>query len=180
MNLSTSATSFELAHSSFDIISDRTSSRITNTNVISQSTTYLIAEAQVNGVNGAVLLDTGSSLTIISSRHWSLIGDQSIPPIPYDGPDVHAPEGSSIRPVGLVKVTIDIAGAIIQHEAVLAKNFEHLILLGNDFMKLIGLVLDIQANKMWLRSRPDITYSISSDLVNQNCNRAGTGPDRLK
>jgi hypothetical protein len=33
-------------------------------------------------------------------------------------------------------------------------------------MKTIGLVLDIQANKMWLRSRPDFTYSISSDLIN--------------
>jgi hypothetical protein len=49
---------------------------------------------------------------------------------------------------------------------VLATNFEHLILIGNDFMKIIGLVLDIQANKMWLRSRPDILYSISSDLTN--------------
>ena len=33
-------------------------------------------------------------------------------------------------------------------------------------MKVIGLVLDIQANKMWLRSTPDITYAISSDLTN--------------
>jgi hypothetical protein len=68
--------------------------------------------------------------------------------------------------VGLVDVKIGIAGANVHHKAVLAQNFEHLILLGNDFMKLIGLVLDIQANKMWLRSRPDLTYPISSDLIN--------------
>jgi hypothetical protein len=63
MILSRSATSFELVHSSFDLITDRTSSRINNTNVISQSATYLIAEAQLNGVNGAVLLDPGSGLS---------------------------------------------------------------------------------------------------------------------
>ncbi|CAF3794553.1 unnamed protein product [Rotaria sordida] len=134
------------------------------------SSSYLPSqsEAKINDIPGVVLLDTGSGLTIINSRHWSLIGDQSIPPTPYDGADIHGPEGSSIRPIGWVEVKINIAGVIIQHKAVLAANFEHLILLGNDFMKNIGLVLDIQANKMWLRSQPDITYSISSDLTNMD------------
>jgi hypothetical protein len=105
-------------------------------------------------------------LTIISSRHWSVIGDKSTPLLPYDGPDIQGPEGSSIRPVGLIEVKIGIAGVVVQHKAVLAQNFQPLILLGNDFMKVIGLVLDIQANKMWLRSRPGLTYPISSDLSN--------------
>jgi len=147
-------------------MNDTNTSYTTNINIISPPASYLTAEAKINGVPGVVLLDTGSGLTIISSRHWSIIGDQSIPPTLYDGPDIHGPEGSSIRPVGLVEVKIDIAGVIVQHKAVLAQNFEHLILLGNDFMKIIGLVLDIQANKMWLRSRPDITYLISSNLTN--------------
>ncbi|CAF5184705.1 unnamed protein product, partial [Rotaria sp. Silwood1] len=131
---------------------DSTSFYTTNTNIISSPASYLIAEAKINDIPGVVLLDTGSGLTIISSRHWSLIGDQSIPPTPYDGANIHGPEGSSICPIGWVGVKIHIAGVIIQHKAVLAENFEHLILLGNDFMKTIGLVLDIQANKMWLRS----------------------------
>ncbi|CAF4284930.1 unnamed protein product, partial [Rotaria sordida] len=138
----------------------------TNTTLTSSPASYLTAEAKINDIPGVVLLDTGSGLTIINSRHWSLIVDQSIPPTPYDGADIHGPEGSSIRPIGWVEVKINIAGVIIQHKAVLAANFDHLILLGNDVMKTIGLVLDIQANKMWLRSQPDITYSISSDLTN--------------
>ena len=32
-------------------------------------------------------------------------------------------------------------------------------------MKSIGLVLDLQDNKMWLRTRPDRQYPISSDLT---------------
>jgi len=157
-NLPTCATTIASPRPSFDINSDRTSSSTTNINIISPCTSYLIAEAQVNGISGVVLLDTGSGLTIISSRHWSIIGAKSAPPAVYDGPDIHGPEGSSIRPVGLVNITITIAGVVVQHQVILAQNFEHLILLGNDFMKIIGLVLDIQANKMWLRSRPDITY----------------------
>ena len=62
-------------------------------------------------------------------------------------------------------VNIDIAGITIQHRAILAKHFTHLILIGNDLMKNIGLVLDIQANKMWLRSKPDAQYDISCDLT---------------
>ncbi|CAF5037094.1 unnamed protein product, partial [Rotaria sp. Silwood1] len=33
-------------------------------------------------------------------------------------------------------------------------------------MKAIGLVLDLQANKMWLRTQPNLKYDISSDLIN--------------
>ncbi|CAF4752420.1 unnamed protein product, partial [Rotaria sp. Silwood2] len=33
-------------------------------------------------------------------------------------------------------------------------------------MKAVGLVLDIQANKMWLRSEPNLKYDISSDIIN--------------
>ncbi|CAF4659362.1 unnamed protein product, partial [Rotaria magnacalcarata] len=90
---------------------------------------YLIAEAKVNGIRGLVLLDTGSGLTIISFQHWSIIGDKSSPLIPYTGPDIRGPEGSSICPVGWVTVDIAIAGIIIQHKAILAKNFKHLILI---------------------------------------------------
>ncbi|CAF4756230.1 unnamed protein product, partial [Rotaria magnacalcarata] len=50
--------------------------------------------------------------------------------------------------------------------AILAKNFKHLILIGNDLMKNIGIVLDIQVNKMWLRTKPNLQYDISSDLSN--------------
>ncbi|CAM4879325.1 unnamed protein product [Rotaria socialis] len=47
---------------------------------------YLTAEAKVNDVSGIVLLDTGSGVTIISSKHWKIIG----------------PDGSSIGAEGLV------------------------------------------------------------------------------
>ncbi|CAF1632214.1 unnamed protein product, partial [Adineta steineri] len=144
--------------------SDRAFNSNNNILINSPSASYLIAEAKINDISCRVLLDTGSGLTIISSRYWSLIGDPFLSSEPYQGPDIHGPDGSSIFPVGLVEITITIAGVIVQHKAVLAQNFEHLILLGNDFMKLIGLVLDIQANKMWLRSRPALTYTISSDL----------------
>ncbi|CAF1632204.1 unnamed protein product, partial [Adineta steineri] len=126
--------------------SDRAFNSNNNILINSPSASYLIAEAKINDISCRVLLDTGSES--------------------YHGPGIHGPDGSSIFPVGLVEITITIAGVIVQHKAVLAQNFEHLILFGNDFMKLIGLVLDIQANKMWLRSQPDLTYTISSDLSN--------------
>ena len=134
-------------------------------NTIPSSTSYLVTEAHANGIPGQVLLDTESGLTIISSQHWSIIGDKIIQPIPYTGPDIHVPEGSSVCHVGWMTVNIDIAGITIQHRAILAKHFTHSILIGNDLMKNIELVLDIQANKMWLRSKPDAQYDISCDLT---------------
>ncbi|CAF4344850.1 unnamed protein product, partial [Rotaria magnacalcarata] len=82
-----------------------------------------------------------------------------------NGPDIQGPDGSSIGAEGLVSVRITMAGITIQHSAILAKNFHQLILLGNDYMKSIGLVLDLQANRMWLRQYPEQYYSISSDLT---------------
>ncbi|CAF4379420.1 unnamed protein product [Rotaria magnacalcarata] len=145
---------------------DITSSFSNQIDTVSPPTCYLIVEAKVNDIRGLVLLDAGSGLTIISFQHWSIIGDKSSPLTPYTGPDIHGPEGSSICPVGWVTVDIAIAGIIIQHKTILAKNFKHLILIGNDLMKNIGIVLDIQANKMWLRTKPNLQYDISSDLSN--------------
>ncbi|CAF4396540.1 unnamed protein product [Rotaria sp. Silwood2] len=162
----THITASALPFSSTDLNYDNTSSRTSNINIISPPASYLVAEAKVNGIPGVVLLDTGSGLTIISSQHWSIIGNKSIPPTSYDGSDIHGPEGSSIYPVSWVTVDVAIAGSVIQHKAVLAKNFTHLILIGNDIMKAVGLVLDIQANKMWLRSEPNLKYDISSDIIN--------------
>ncbi|CAF4997862.1 unnamed protein product, partial [Rotaria socialis] len=151
---------------SSDINSDTQSSFFNGIKPASSYASYLIAEAKINGIRGVVLLDTGSGRTIISSQHWSIIGDKSIRPTPYIGPDIQGPEGSSINPVGWVIVDIAIAGIIVPHKAILAKKFTHFILIGNDFMKTNGLVLDIQANKMWIRSMPDLKYDISSDIIN--------------
>ena len=124
---------------------------------------YLTAEARINNVPGIVLLDTGSGVTIISSNHWKILGSADAIH-PYDGPEIQGPDGSSIGPQGQVDVHISMAGITVQHTAILAKNFHHLILLGNDYMKSIGLVLDLQANKMWRRDRPEHTFSLSSNL----------------
>ncbi|CAF3821983.1 unnamed protein product, partial [Rotaria magnacalcarata] len=137
--LVTPMSSFILPSSSKNMKCDITSSYSNQINIDSPPTSYLIAEAKVNSIRGLVLLDTGSGLTIISFQHWSIIGDKSSPLTPYTGPDIHGPE---------------------------AKNFKHLILIGNDLMKNIGIVLDIQANKMWLRTKPNLQYDISSDLSN--------------
>lgn len=109
------------------------------------------------------MLDTGSGVTIISSDHWKVIGTADRI-LPYRGPEIQGPDGSSIGPEGQVNVDITMAGVNVQHPAILAKHFHHLILLGNDYMKSIGLVLDLQMNKMWRRDYPNRTYSVSSDL----------------
>jgi hypothetical protein len=125
---------------------------------------YLTARAQINDVSGIVLLDTGSGVTIISPGHWKIIG-ASAPIRPYVGPGILGPDGSSIGPEDLVTVKITMAGTTVQHPAIFARNFHHLILLGNDYMKSIGLVVDLQANKMWRRDHSALTYSVSSDLT---------------
>ena len=135
-----------------------------NVSSFSPCACYLTAEAKINDISGIVLLDTGSGVTIISSSHWHLLGSSdSIRP--YSGPEIQGPDGSSIGPEGQVTVQITMAGITVHHPAIVAKHFRHLILLGNDYMKSIGLVLDLQANTMWLRQHPDRRYSISSDLT---------------
>ncbi|CAF5221589.1 unnamed protein product, partial [Rotaria magnacalcarata] len=95
---------------------------------------YLTTEAKINDIPGIVLLDTGSGVTIISSSHWKIINSGG-PIAPYNGPEIQGPDGSSIGPEGRVVVQITLAGSTTHHPAVLARNFHHLILLGNDFMK---------------------------------------------
>lgn len=60
---------------------------------------------------------------------------------------------------------ITIAGFTREHSAILAKKFHHLVLLDNDFMKSIGLVLELPGNHMCLRDSSERTYSISCDLT---------------
>ncbi|CAF2039237.1 unnamed protein product, partial [Rotaria magnacalcarata] len=74
-----------LPSSSNNMKCDVISSCSNQINIDSPTTSYLIADAKVNG-------------------------DKSSPPIPYTGPDIHGPEGSSICPVGWVTVDIAIAG----------------------------------------------------------------------
>ncbi|CAF3603631.1 unnamed protein product [Rotaria socialis] len=62
---------------------------------------YLTAEVKVNDVSGIVLLDTGSGVTIISSKHWKIIGTYDFIGV-YNGPDIQGPDGSSIGAEGLV------------------------------------------------------------------------------
>ena len=132
--------------------------------IVSLSSSYLTAEAKINAISTIVLLDTGSGLTIINARYWSILSNPSSSFLPYDGADIHGADGNSIHPIARVTIQVAIAGVSCEHPAILAQTFEHCILLGNDFMKVIGLVLDIQANTMWLRHRPHLKYAISSDL----------------
>jgi hypothetical protein len=135
-----------------------------NSSIYQPRACFLTATAEVNNISGIVLLDTGSGVSIISSSHWHIIAAHQ-PVHPYHGPAIQGPDGSSIGPEGYVSVQITMAGTTIQHPVILAKYFHHLILLGNDYMKSIGLVLDLQANKMWLRTDSERTYSVSSDLT---------------
>ena len=112
-----------------------------------QSACYLTAVAEINGIEGIVLLDTGSGISIISALHWKIIGNQQLMTV-YDGPQILGPDGSSIEPEGMVTLQISMIGVTVQQRAVVAHKFHHLLLLGNDYMKSIGLVLDIQGKKM--------------------------------
>ena len=69
------------------INSDTSTSDSNHINTIPSSTSYLVTEAHVNGIPGQVLLNTGFGPSIISSQHWSVIGDKIIQSIPYSGPD---------------------------------------------------------------------------------------------
>jgi hypothetical protein len=97
MNLSISTTTVVSSPSSSIIHFDHTSSSTTNLNIISPPASYLIAQAQVNGICSVVLLDTG---------------DKSTPLLPYDGPDIQGPEGltypisSDLSNVGRIDVPL--------------------------------------------------------------------------
>ncbi|CAF5047809.1 unnamed protein product, partial [Rotaria socialis] len=64
--LVTPMSSSTLPFSSNHMKCDITSSFSNQIDTVSPPTSYLIAEAKVNGIRGLVLLDTGSGLTIIS------------------------------------------------------------------------------------------------------------------
>lgn len=73
-----------------------TSSNLVDAVPPSSRSCYLTARAQINNIPGIVLLDTGSGVTIISSRHWSVLGSpDSVRP--YHGPAIHGPDDSSIQ-----------------------------------------------------------------------------------
>jgi len=89
------------------------------TTISSPRSCYLTAQAKINNIPGVVLLDTGSGVTVISSRHYSVLG--SVDSIqPYDDPPVQGPNGSSIGPIGRVVVDITMASVTVQQPAILA------------------------------------------------------------
>ncbi|CAF0782545.1 unnamed protein product [Didymodactylos carnosus] len=121
------------------------------------------AKGKLLGTIGIFTLDTGAGVNIVSLDYWRLLkGTKAV--FPYSGADIVGPEGSSIEPVGWVEADITLAGQTFRHPVVLARKFNQRVLLGTDFMFEIGLVLDVQDGKCWLRDKPLSKFLLAIDL----------------
>ncbi|CAF4442554.1 unnamed protein product [Didymodactylos carnosus] len=121
------------------------------------------AKGKLLGTVGIFTLDTGACVSIVSSDYWRLLkGTEAI--LRYSSADIVCPEGSSIEPVGWTEADVTLAGQTVRHSVILARKFNQKLLLGTDFMFEIGLVLDTQDRRYWLRDKPLAKFLLSTDL----------------
>ena len=77
----------------------------------------------------------------------------------------HGAMSSFIVPEGEVLAPITTADVTTESSIILAKKFRHFVLEGNDYLKPIDLLLDLEAKRVWIHRKRACIYSICSDLT---------------
>jgi len=130
---------------------------------IEQNNNLLFLKVKANEIDVISLVDTGSEVSIIDYRLSLRLACDIFP---YDGPQLKAVNGSSVRVLGRTFIDVRVPEKLCNRRIcpIVVKNFDFDLLLGNDFNKNAGLVIDCSKNIIKFNSK----NSIASHNMFQN------------
>jgi hypothetical protein len=130
---------------------------------IEQNNNLLFLKVKANEIDVISLVDTGSEVSIIDYRLSLRLACDIFP---YDGPQLKAVNGSSVRALGRTFIDVRVPEKLCNRKIcpIVVKNFDFDLLLGNDFNKNAGLVIDCSKNIKKFNSK----NSIASHNMFQN------------
>ena len=122
---------YDLASQSF-MIEYKASNTVASCSDVGSKSMFV--SGQINAVQAKyILIDTGSTVTLITEILWQACRTETDKIVPVDGRFMTA-NGSNLKVLGKTKVRIRVAGIDTWHTVIVAKNLAQHIILGNDFL----------------------------------------------
>ena len=111
----------------------------------------LFVPAFVNGLPINCLVDTGATLTIISTKVWETLGRSSLTLSTFDQV-ISTASGSPIEVTGRTRVQLKVADCSCYVDVIIA-NIDNELILGLDFLKLMDCQIDVGQETMVIQGR---------------------------
>ncbi len=128
----------------------------------SENTSRPFLTTNVYGHKINALADTGSNITVISQTHYRQLPRHSRPK-KIGGPlSASAAAGQSLQITGTYLMHVSVLGKLVEAPICVATNLNGDMILGMDFLRKAGIVIDTAANQCYLQDRPDSKAEIAS------------------
>ncbi len=112
----------------------------------------LFVAASINGQTATCLVDTGATLTVLSTRYWENLCDSDEHVLSTFDKDIISASGSPLEVKGTTTVCVKIGSASCDIQVIVA-NIENDALLGLDFLKQERCIVDVVNNTMTLNGQ---------------------------
>ena len=118
----------------------------------------LTVPVQLNGKSTRFLVDTGASMSVIDYKHLQELYD-GLPPMTQAGVSraIQTVSGEQLPIVGTVTVTLNVAGGAYPWELKVIKGLTYRAVLGRDFLRAHGAVINLQTSMLELEDHPPNT-----------------------
>ena len=115
----------------------------------------LTVPVQLNGKPTRFLVDTGASMSVIDYKHLLELYDD-IPPMKQTSSSraIQTVSGEQLPIVGTITVTLSIAGGAYPWELKVIKGLTYRAVLGRDFLRAHGAVINLQTGMLELEDHP--------------------------
>ncbi|KAJ8980145.1 hypothetical protein NQ317_014639 [Molorchus minor] len=121
-------------------------------NVVNDERPYLKIEIFGKPILG--LLDSGASRTILGSKGIALIRELGLTIDRSITSFCAVANGSRVRSVGVVSLPVSLRGKFRLVEVIVVPELPHLLILGADFWRVMGIVPDLRHNEWYFSSEP--------------------------
>lgn len=127
-------------------------------NAVGDERPYLTVEILGKSILG--LLDSGASRTILGSKGLSVVRDLNLSVNSNKRTCCTVANGAKCESIGVVELPITLRGQCRLIEAMVVPALTHVLILGADFWKLMGLVPDLRRNEWHFCDEPVMINSV--------------------
>lgn len=106
------------------------------------------------------LLDSGASRTILGSKGFDFINKLGLPIDRSRSTCCTVANGISCRSIGVVDLPVTLRGRFRLIETLIVPDLPHLLILGADFWRLMGVVPDLRRNEWCFSSEPILVNAV--------------------